>query len=90
MTIKPIKTERDRQKALKEIDKLLGCETGYGSGRPARRFGYIGGGSTSRGDTLSRPRIPVEAIKFRMDQLGLKSVRSRENPRRAETGPRKC
>ena len=27
MTIKPIKTERDYRKALKEIENLLGCET---------------------------------------------------------------
>ena len=72
MTIKPIKTERDYQKALKEIRRLWDT-------RP----------NTPKGDRLEvlvtlveayeqkhymvEPPDPIEAIKFRMEQLGLKS-----------------
>src|SRR5918999_3836951 len=71
MRIKPIKTERDYQKALKEIDKLWDAKP-----------------NTYKGDRLDvlvtlveaferkhyemTPPDPVEAIKFRMEQLGLK------------------
>ena len=71
MTIKPIKTERDYQDALKEIDKLWDAKA-----------------NTPRGDRLEvlvklveayeqrhykvDPPDPVEAIKFRIEQLGLK------------------
>ena len=71
MTIKPIKSERDYHKALKEIEKLWDAKP-----------------NTSRGDRLDvlvtlveayeqrhykvGPPDPVEAIKFRMEQLGLK------------------
>jgi HTH-type transcriptional regulator/antitoxin HigA len=70
MTIKPIKTERDYQKALKEIDKLWDANR-----------------NTARGDRLEvlvtlieayeqkhyriDPPDPIEAIKFRMEQLSL-------------------
>ena len=72
MTIKPIKTERDYRTALKEIERLWDA-------RP----------NTPKGDRLEvlvtlveayeqrhykvEPPDPVEAIKFRMEQLGLKS-----------------
>jgi len=72
MTIKPIKTERDYRTALKEIEKLWDAKP-----------------NTLRGDRLEvlvtlveayeqrhykvEPPDPVEAIKFRMEQLGLKS-----------------
>ncbi len=71
MTIKPIKTERDYRKALKEIDNLWDAKP-----------------NTSRGDRLDvlvtlveayeqkhykvDPPDPIEAIKFRMEQLELK------------------
>lgn len=72
MTIKPIKTERDYQKALKEIERLWDAKL-----------------NTPKGDRLEvlvtlveayeqkhykvEPPDPVDAIKFRMEQLGLKS-----------------
>jgi HTH-type transcriptional regulator/antitoxin HigA len=72
MTIKPIKTERDYRTALKEIERLWDAKP-----------------NTLRGDRLEvlvtlveayeqrhykvEPPDPVEAIKFRMEQLGLKS-----------------
>jgi HTH-type transcriptional regulator/antitoxin HigA len=71
MTIKPIKTERDYQKALKEIEKLWDAKP-----------------NTLKGDRLEvmitlveayeqkhhkiEPPDPIEAIKFRMEQLDLK------------------
>ena len=72
MTIKPIKTERDYQTALKEIERLWSAKR-----------------NTPKGDRLEvlvtlveayeqkhykvEPPDPVEAIKFRMEQLGLKA-----------------
>ncbi len=71
MTIKPIKTERDYRKALKEIEGLWDAKP-----------------NTAKGDRLDvlvtlveayeqkhyriEPPDPIEAIKFRMEQLGLK------------------
>jgi len=71
MAIKPIKTERDHQAALKEITRRWDAAP-----------------NSSRGDRLEvlatlveayeqkhyqvEPPDPVEAIKFRMEQLGLK------------------
>ena len=72
MTIKPIKTERDYEKMLKEIGRLWDAKS-----------------NTPKGDRLEvlvtlveayerkhykvEPPDPIEAIKFRMEQLGLKS-----------------
>ena len=71
MKIKPIKTEKDYREALKEIQRLWDAEP-----------------NTPRGDRLEivmalvesyennhysiDPPDPVEAIKFRMEQQGLK------------------
>ena len=71
MTIKPIKSERDYQKALKEIEKLWDAKP-----------------NTAKGDRLDvlvtlveayeqkhykiDPPDPIEAIKFRMEQLEIK------------------
>jgi HTH-type transcriptional regulator / antitoxin HigA len=73
MTIKPIKTERHHQKALREIEKLWDAKP-----------------NTPKGDRLDvlvtlveaferkhyeiAPPDPIEAIKFRMEQLGLKTT----------------
>ena len=71
MTVKPIKTERDYHNALKQIEKLWDAKP-----------------NTLRGDRLEvletlveayeqehykiEPADAIEAIKFRMEQLGLK------------------
>ena len=71
MTIKPIKTERDYRNALKQIEKLWDAKP-----------------NTPKGDRLEvlvtlveayehkhykiEPPDAIEAIKFRMEQLGLK------------------
>jgi len=73
MTIRPIKTGRDYRNALKEIEKLWDAKP-----------------NSPRGDRLDvlvtlveayeqkhcrmEPPDPVEAVKFRMEQLGLKSA----------------
>ena len=70
MQIRPLKTEADYASALAEVEKLWGAET-----------------NTPAGDTLDvlltlveayenahysiDPPDPIEAIKFRMEQLGL-------------------
>lgn len=71
MTIKPIKSERDYQRVLKEIEKLWDAKP-----------------NTARGDRLEvlvtlveayeqkhyrmDPLDPIEAIKFRMEQVDMK------------------
>lgn len=73
MNIKPIKTNKDYKKALKQIEKIFDAKP-----------------NTPKGDVLDilvtlveayekkkydiAPPDPVEAIKFRMEQLGLKQV----------------
>ena len=71
MKIKPVKTEKDYKEALREIEKLWNAKP-----------------NTPRGDKLEvlatlveayeqkkykiLPPDPIEAIKFRMEQMGLK------------------
>lgn len=72
VTIKPIKTERDRQKALKEIDKLWGAKPGTAAGDRLDVLVTLVEAYEQRRYPIAPPD-PVEAIKFRMDQLGLKA-----------------
>ena len=71
MTIKPIKTERDYQKALKEIKKLWDAKP-----TPQRatdwRCWLRWSRPMSKNTTTIEPPDPIEAIKFRMEQLELK------------------
>jgi len=70
MTIKPIKTERDYQKALKEIEKLWNAKPNTPKGD---RLDVL----VTLVEAYERKHFPmdlpdaVEAIKFRMEQSGL-------------------
>ena len=44
MTIKPIKTERDYRKALKEIENLWDAKPNTSNGGSLGRIGNLGGG----------------------------------------------
>jgi len=87
MTIKPIKTERDRQKGLKDIENS-------GLRNRVRRQDRVDGSVTlvevyEQKRFRIAPPDPVDAIKFRMDQLGSKRPISRKSSA-DETGPRGC
>ena len=71
MTIKPIKTERDYHKALKGIDKLWDAKPNTPRGDRLEVLVTLVEGYEQRHYKVEPPD-PVEAIKFRMEQLGLK------------------
>ena len=71
MTIKPIETERDYRKALKEIEKLWDAKPNTPMGDRLDVLVTLVEAYEQkhyRGD----PPDPIEAIKFRMEQLELK------------------
>jgi HTH-type transcriptional regulator/antitoxin HigA len=71
MRIKPIKTENDYNEALKEIEKLWDAKPNTPKGDKLEIL-------TTLVQTYEQehypidPPDPIEAIKFRMEQLGLK------------------
>ena len=72
MTIKPIKTERDYQKALKEIERLWDAKPNTPKGDRLEVLVTLVEAYEQRHYKVEPPD-PVDAIKFRMEQLGLKS-----------------
>ena len=72
MTIKPIKTERDYQKALKEIKRLWDAKPNSPKGDRLEVLVTLVE-AYERKHYKIEPPDPVEAIKFRMEQLGLKA-----------------
>jgi HTH-type transcriptional regulator/antitoxin HigA len=73
MTIKPIKTERDHQQALKEIERLWDAKPRTAAGDRLDVLVTLVEVYEQKHYKLAPPD-PVEAIKFRMDQLGLKAA----------------
>ncbi len=71
MTIKPIKTDRDYRKALKEIEGLWNAKPNTPKGDRLDILVTLVEGYEQRHYKIEPPD-PVEAIKFRMEQLGLK------------------
>ena len=71
MTIKPIKTERDYHKALKEIEGLWDAKPNSPKGDRLEVLVTLVEAYEQKHFKVEPPD-PVEAIKFRMDQLGLK------------------
>ena len=71
MTIKPIKTERDYQKALKEIEKLWDAKPNTPMGDRLDVLVTLVEAYEQKHYRVDPPD-PVEAIKFRMEQLELK------------------
>ena len=70
MKIKPIRNARDHERALKRIQSLMGAEDGSPKGDELEVW-------VTLVDVYERKKFPidhpdaVEAIKFRMEQLGL-------------------
>ncbi len=71
MTIKPIKTERDYRKTLKEIEGLWDAKLNTPKGDRLDVLVTLVEAYEQRHYKMEPPD-PVEAIKFRMEQLGLK------------------
>ena len=71
MTIRPIKSERDYRKALKEIEKLWDAKQNTPKGDRLDVLATLVEAYEQRRYKIEPPD-PVEAIKFRMEQLGLK------------------
>ncbi len=71
MTIKPIKTERDYHKALKEIEKSWDAKPNTPQGDRLDVLVTLVEAYEQKHYAINPPD-PVEAIKFRMEQLGLK------------------
>ncbi len=71
MTIKPIKTERDYQNALKQIEKLWDAKPNTAKGDRLEVLVTLVEAYEEKHYKIEPPDA-IEAIKFRMEQLGLK------------------
>ncbi|MCA1746984.1 MAG: helix-turn-helix domain-containing protein [Bacteroidales bacterium] len=70
MQIKPIHTERDYQKALDRIEEIFDARPGSKEGDEMEILGILIDEYEKKHFLIEAPK-PVEAIKFRMDQLGM-------------------
>ncbi|MEO1022160.1 MAG: helix-turn-helix domain-containing protein [Bacteroidota bacterium] len=71
MQIKPIHTEKDHQKALDRIEEIFDATSGSEAGDELEVLGILVDEYEKKHFPIERPK-PVEAIRFRMDQLGMK------------------
>lgn len=70
MNIKPIKTEEDYNLALNRLDELFDSEPGTTAGDELQIWALIIEDYEEQHHPIEPPD-PIEAIKFRMDQMGL-------------------
>ena len=70
MDIKPIKTEADYDKVLKRVDELWGAEEGTPEGDEFEILFTLAEAYEKIHYPIEKPK-PIEAIKFRLDQMGL-------------------
>jgi hypothetical protein len=70
MTIVPIKTERDHERALHRIEQLMDAKTGTKNGDELDVLPTLVEAYEAKHHAIYPPD-PIEAIKFRMDQLGM-------------------
>ena len=71
MNIKPIKTDVDHEEALREIERLWGAKVGTPEGDKLDILMTLVDAYEEKRWPIDKP-TPIEAIRFRMDQLGLK------------------
>lgn len=69
MTIKPIKTELDYQNALARLELIFDAKRGSKNGDELEILGILVDNYENEHFPIGLPD-PVEAIKFRMEQLG--------------------
>ena len=70
MTIRPIRTESDHESALKRIQALMSAKQGTPEGDELDVLATLVEAYENKHFPIDAPD-PVEAIKFRMEQLGL-------------------
>lgn len=70
MEIKPIKTERDYQRAMKEIDALMDAKAGTSEGDRLDVLVTLAEAWEEKHHAIDAPD-PVKAIEFAMEQRGL-------------------
>ncbi|WP_428234706.1 helix-turn-helix domain-containing protein [Gracilimonas sp.] len=70
MQIQPIHTEDDYQSALDRIEKIFDAKPGSEEGDELEILGILVDEYEKKHFPIEAPN-PVEAIKFRMDQLGM-------------------
>ena len=73
MKIQPIKTERDYGRALKEIDRLSDAKPNSTDGDLLELWVTLVDAYETKHHAIPPPD-PIEAIKFRMEQLGLSNA----------------
>lgn len=71
MTIKPIKTRKDYQQALARLEVIFDARKGSAEGDELEILGMLVDNYENVNFPVGFPD-PVEAIKFRMEQLGYK------------------
>lgn len=70
MSIKPIKTEEEYDLALERLDKIFDAEPGTDEGDELEVLALIIEDYESKHHPIDPPD-PIEAIKFRMEQMGM-------------------
>lgn len=71
MKISPIRTEKDYQKALKRLEKIFDSKKGTQEGDELEILAILIEHYENENIPVEMPD-PIEAIKFRMEQMGLK------------------
>ena len=71
MNIAPIKTEKDYEKALERLEKIFDAELGSKDGDELEILSILIEKYEKEKFPIGMPD-PIEAIKFRMEQLGMK------------------
>ncbi len=71
MEIKPIRTETDYQKALKRLEVIFDAKRGTREGDELEILSILIDNYESENFPIDMPD-PISAIKFRMEQMGLK------------------
>ena len=71
MNIKPIKSEKDYQNALKRLDSLMDAKVNTNEGDELEILGLLIEKYEEKNYPIDTPD-PIEAIKFRMEQMGYK------------------
>jgi len=70
MTIAPIKSKRDYERALRRIEHLMDAKSGTKTGDELDVLATLVEAYEAKHYAICPPD-PIEAIKFRMDQMGL-------------------
>ena len=85
--VKPIRSKRDHEAAIKEVDRLWGAKLGTREGDRLDVLATLIDAFEAEHYPVDPPD-PIEAIKFRMEQLGLTRRDSKgRSPARGRESP---